>query len=137
MRNVFVLPWTLTAFAIFAVSSAAAEWEFYGSVRMGTFYNDRDFGDLRFPSDARIPLPDKVDGLEWSLMSTSRIGAKVQRGHLTGHFEYGSGPNLRHLHSVNLLAASSTSCLIRSLKGSSARAFLPHFQASAQSPFFR
>ena len=137
MQNVFVLLGTLTAFAISAVSSASAEWEFYGSVRMGTFYNDHDFGDLRSQLESQIPLPDKVDRLEWSLMSTSRIGAKVQRGHLTGHFEYGSGPNLRHLYSVNLLAASSTNCLIRSLKGSSARAFFPHFQASAQSPFFR
>jgi hypothetical protein len=65
---------------------------------MGTFYNDRDFGDLRSQPEAYIPLPDKVDGMEWSLMSTSRIGAKVQKEHLTGHFEYGSGPNLRHLY---------------------------------------
>ena len=100
MRKVFILVLILATFAISTVNADDAEWQFYGSVRMGTFYNDRDFGDLLSQPDAQIPLSDKDDGLEWSLISTSRIGGKVQKGPLTGHFEYGSGPNLRYLYGV-------------------------------------
>lgn len=67
----------------------AADWNFYGSARVSTFYRTKE-------------TPGKETSYyTQSLNSTARIGAKVQAGDtLAGRFEYGaSGGNasLRHL----------------------------------------
>jgi hypothetical protein len=86
MRKLFVFFVAVAMVGGFAVSALAAEWSFYGSARMSTFYEDRDeeAGD-----DA---------GTVWDLQGNARIGATAKAGAIGGGFEYGSGPNLRKLY---------------------------------------
>jgi hypothetical protein len=63
----------------------AAEWSFFGSARMSTFYEDRN-----------EEAGDDAD-TTWGLQGNARIGANVKAGAIGGGFEYGSGPNLRKL----------------------------------------
>jgi len=70
-------------------SLQAADWSFYGSARMATFSADVDPQVAGVSSD--------TDTL-WALQGNSRIGANVTAGDVSGRFEYGSGPNLRHLY---------------------------------------
>jgi hypothetical protein len=64
----------------------AAEWSFYGSSRMSTFWTETDFDSA-----------DDED-LEWYQQGNSRIGANVKAGDVFGKFEYGTGINLRQLY---------------------------------------
>jgi len=78
----FVLGLTLPAMS--------ADWSFYGSSRMSTFF-DSD-------SEEVTGTGYDDDDLTWSLQGNSRIGANVKAGNIGGRFEYGSGPNLRLLY---------------------------------------
>jgi hypothetical protein len=69
---------------------AAAEWNFYGSARMSTFWYDQDAAYTG-------GIYDDQD-LTWGLQGNSRIGAKVKAGDISGRFEYGTGINLRLLY---------------------------------------
>ena len=68
---------------------AAAEWNFYGSARMTTFYfdKDKDWTGTGF-SDGDTT---------WTLQGNSRLGANVKAGDIGGGFEYGTGVNVRKL----------------------------------------
>ncbi len=70
------------------ITAVASEWNFYGSSRVETFYTKTD----------NKGTPDH-NNFSQSLQSNSRIGAKVKVSEeLVGHFEYGTGVNLRHLY---------------------------------------
>jgi hypothetical protein len=77
-----------------AGSAYAADWNFYGSARVSTFWKDVDVdgGD------------DPDTQFEEGLQGNARIGANVKvSDELTGRFEYGSGgngetANVRHLY---------------------------------------
>ena len=72
----------------------AADWNFYGSARMTTFYVTEDFGDF----ENAIGEDDDA-GLIHTLQGNARIGATVKASdQIGGRFEYGSGPNLRLLY---------------------------------------
>lgn len=77
------------AFALPAMAAEEVSWKFYGSARMGTFYEKDDA--LATPG----LLFDDSD-LAWGLQSNSRIGARVKAGDIGGRFEYG------HTGTVNL-----------------------------------
>lgn len=90
MKKVLVLFAALALVAAFTLPAAAAEWSFYGSSRMTTFYVDRDkesFGGAFDDTD-----------LTWAQQGNSRIGANVKAGDIAGRFEYGTGINLRLLY---------------------------------------
>ena len=94
MKKLFVLLGAVALVVAFTAPSFAAEWSFYGSARMSTFWTNQDFGDGTAPGGDDSDL-DLAHGLQ----GNSRIGAKVKAGdNLTGRFEYGSGPNLRLLY---------------------------------------
>lgn len=79
----------LTMVASFALTAAAAEWNFYGSARMMTWSEDDNN-----PS----PADDDRD-TTWDLQGNSRFGATVKVSDtLVGGFEYGTGVNLRKLY---------------------------------------
>lgn len=67
----------------------AADWNFYGSARLATFYKDVDTNNT------------STGNYEQNLHSNARIGARVKAGdELFGRFEYGSSggnANIRHL----------------------------------------
>jgi len=87
MKKLFVVFIALAMVGAFSLSAAAADWSFYGSSRMTTFWDSfsTDEGDA------------DDDGLTWALQGNSRIGANVKADNISGRFEYGSGPNLRIL----------------------------------------
>jgi hypothetical protein len=93
MKKLFVLLAAVAFVAAFTAPAFAAEWSFYGHARMATFWVDEDFGDFLNIAGAN----DDFD-LSHGLQSNSRIGATVKAGdNLYGHFEYGTGINLRVL----------------------------------------
>jgi len=73
-----------------ALESGAAEWNFYGSARMSTFYSQKN--------EAYTGTGFKDNDLTWNLQGNSRIGALVKSGDISGSFEYSSTPGLRKLY---------------------------------------
>jgi len=91
MKKLFVLLAAVVFVVAFTAPTFAAEWSFYGSARITTFWTDQ--------SDEKGPNNDDDLDLNHSLQGNSRIGAKVKvSDNLIGRFEYGSGPNLRLLY---------------------------------------
>jgi len=94
MRKLLVILTAVAMVCAFTVPvMAAAEWNFYGSARMSTFWNDAD--------DDWTPMfgqaADDAD-LEHYLQGNARLGATVKNGDIGGGFEYGTGINLRKLY---------------------------------------
>jgi hypothetical protein len=76
--------------AIFAVllvaaPAMAADWSFYGSQRVATWYTDRDYGD------ATVNGQDDDQATQWYFQGNSRLGAKVKADKVTGQIELGLG----------------------------------------------
>lgn len=82
----------IAALALMAGSAYAADWNFYGSARVATFWYDQDVID---GADGDLQLDESLHG-------NSRIGAKVKvSDELTGGFEYGASggkANIRKLY---------------------------------------
>ena len=91
----------------FSGMSAAAEWDFYGSARVSTFYTDFEkdpFGTspgASTPGALGLEAGPDTENYEQNLNGNARIGAKVKvSDSLTGQFEYGalgSNANVRVL----------------------------------------
>jgi hypothetical protein len=63
---------------------AMADWSFYGSARMQTFWVDTDLGD--------VPLStgdDDDNDLRWDFQTNSRLGAKAKMDAVSGQIELG------------------------------------------------
>jgi hypothetical protein len=71
------------AVLLFAAPAMAADWSFYGSQRMATFYVNQDFGDFTQPGTDQ----DDDWGLVWNFQGNSRLGARVKADKVTGHIE--------------------------------------------------
>lgn len=74
----------MAAVLVLAAGSAfAADWNFYGSARVSTFYSSIDNNPFKGGSDS--------DSYEHSLNGNARIGARVKvSDELSGRFEYGA-----------------------------------------------
>lgn len=81
MKKLFTILAAVAFVVAFSVPAmAAAEWNFYGSARVGTWYTNVDGG----------PGVADNDGLTtWDLQGNSRVGANVKAGDIYGRFEYG------------------------------------------------
>jgi hypothetical protein len=66
---------------LLAAPVMAADWSFYGSQRVSTFYVDRDFGD------ATVNGQNDDWGLVWDFQTNSRFGAKVKADKVSGLIE--------------------------------------------------
>jgi len=77
------------AMVVAFTAPAMAEWNFYGSARMSTFYEIEDNS-----------ANDDRTSLTWDKQGNSRFGAKVKANDngIGGRFEYGTGVNLRLLY---------------------------------------
>jgi len=77
------------AMVVAFTAPAMAEWNFYGSARMSTFYSIEDNS-----------ANDDRTSLNWDKQGNSRIGAKVKANDngIGGRFEYGTGVNVRLLY---------------------------------------
>ena len=89
MKKIIV---AVAALALMAGSAYAADWNFYGSARVSTFWKDVDVDGG----------PDPDTQFEETLQSNARIGATVKvSDELTGRFEYGASggdANIRLLY---------------------------------------
>jgi len=94
MKKLTVLFAAFAMVACFTMTAAAAEWNFYGSARVATFWIDQDdLPTLTAGGD------DNDFDLRWRVQGNSRIGANVKVSDtLSGRFEYGTGINLRLLY---------------------------------------
>jgi hypothetical protein len=91
MKKLMVLVAALALVAGSAMTAAAADWNFYGNARVGTFYTDIE------EQGTGAGLVDTTNYNHY-LQGNSRIGASVKvSDELTGHFEYGTGVNTRIL----------------------------------------
>ena len=75
-----------------ALPVTAADWDFYGSARMKTFWESLDAS----ASDTGFDQTNAI----WDIQGNSRIGARVEDGNIAGRFEYGTGVNLRLLYAT-------------------------------------
>lgn len=89
MKKLYVSMAVVALAFVFVGSAVAADWNFYGSARMSTFYTNLD-------KEANGTANDDTD-LGHDLQGNSRIGATVQSGAVGGGFEYGTGVNVRKL----------------------------------------
>ncbi len=89
MKKLMIVLLTLAFVAAFTLPSFAGDWNFYGSSRVMTFYEDYN--------DEQEDL-GSVDGLTHTLQGNARIGASVSGDVIGGGFEYGTGVNLRLLY---------------------------------------
>jgi len=69
------------AVLLFVAPAFAAEWSFYGSERMATWFVSQDFKD--YPQAGQ----DNDAGTQWYLQGNSRLGAKVKADKVTGQIE--------------------------------------------------
>lgn len=85
MKKIIV---AVAAIALMAGSAYAAEWNFYGSARVSTFWSDTDADGVKLDE-----LDDYLEDVQFTeeLQSNARIGANVKvSDELTGRFEYGA-----------------------------------------------
>jgi len=100
MRKLLILLSAVAFVVAFTLPAAAADWGFYGSSRMTTFYDS--------VSEEKAASGYDDSDLTWGLQGNSRIGANVKTdGPISGGFEYGSGPNLRKLFGTLKVGAGS------------------------------
>jgi hypothetical protein len=72
------------ALVCFSVPAMAADWNFYGSARMATYYVSDDLGDANTAAGN-----DGTTDLQWDFQGNSRIGANVKAENIKGQFELG------------------------------------------------
>ncbi len=73
------------AVLLFAAPAMAADWSFYGSQRIATWYTDRDYGD------GTVNGQDDDQATQWYFQGNSRLGAKVKADKVTGQIELALG----------------------------------------------
>ena len=74
------------AVVLFTAPAFAADWSFYGSQRIATWYVDRA---LR---RRRCERPDDDQATQWYFQGNSRLGAKVKADKVSGQIEFALGP---------------------------------------------
>jgi hypothetical protein len=73
----------ICAVLLFVAPAFAADWSFYGSERMATWYVNRDYGD----SINQVNGNSNDAGTQWYLQGNSRLGAKVKADKVSGQIE--------------------------------------------------
>jgi len=106
MKRIIIALATVSMVFGFVGATLAADWNFYGSSRMATFWTNQDKNLTGANFDRNT--------LNWGLQGNSRIGATVKANdELSGGFEYGTGVNVRKLYGeynfsgVNLLVGQT------------------------------
>jgi hypothetical protein len=85
----------IAALALIASPAMAVDWNFYGSARMATFYQSRDYNNTTAVEDldgGGGTLQDDFDEdatVQWNLQGNSRLGATVKAENISGRFEFG------------------------------------------------
>ena len=74
------------AVLLFAAPAFAADWAFYGSQRIGTWYTERSY-----PGDSNAYGNSDDAATQMYFQGNSRLGAKVKADKVTGQIELGLG----------------------------------------------
>jgi hypothetical protein len=74
------------AILFFVAPAFAAEWDFYGSIRLGNWYYYRDYGNNKINSQN-----SDGSGMDIYFQGNSRLEAKVRADKVKGHIELGLG----------------------------------------------
>jgi hypothetical protein len=74
--------WIVLAVLMLAAPAMAADWSFYGSERVATWYNYQNYGDTNNASGN-----DSDQGTQVYFQNNSRFGAKVKADKVTGQIE--------------------------------------------------
>lgn len=85
MKKLLVMLAAMALVCAFVLPAAAVDWNFYGSARMATWYEDRDYGDGLNPAGT----DDSDDGTIWELQGNTRFGARVKGDTTRGRMEFG------------------------------------------------
>jgi hypothetical protein len=73
---------------LLAAPAMAAEWSFFGSQRVATFYVNQDYGDFTTnPTASGLQGVDDDWGLQWQFQGNSRVGARVKADKVGGYIE--------------------------------------------------
>ncbi|MEN8245153.1 MAG: hypothetical protein ABFS43_09650 [Thermodesulfobacteriota bacterium] len=84
MKKLFVIFAAIAMVGAFAATTMAADWSFYGSSRMATFYD--------MVGEEQTTTGDSETTMTWAQQGNSRIGARVKASDtISGRFEYGFG----------------------------------------------
>ena len=92
MKKIIV---AVAALALMAGSAYAAEWNFYGSARVSTFWSDTDTDGVELDE-----FDDYLEEVQFDehLQGNARIGANVKvSDELTGRFEYGASGGVANI----------------------------------------
>lgn len=73
------------AVLLFAAPAMAADWSFYGSARVATWYVDQDYGD------STVNGQDDDQATQWYQQGNSRLGARVKADKVHGQVELALG----------------------------------------------
>ena len=73
------------AVLLFAAPALAADWAFYGSARVATWYVDQDYGD------SVVNGQDDDQATQWYQQGNSRLGARVKADKVSGQVELALG----------------------------------------------
>jgi hypothetical protein len=86
-------PMAILAALLLAVPGLAADWSFYGSQRMATFYVNNDYGDTAATSLFGVGTAGSGEdddwGVQWNFQTNSRLGARVKADKVSGQIELG------------------------------------------------
>ena len=85
MKKLLVILAAAALVCAFTVPAPAADWNFYGSARLATFYISDDYGDFVLASTG----DDGDSELQWDMQSNSRLGATVKGENVKGQVELG------------------------------------------------
>jgi hypothetical protein len=72
--------------ALLAIPALAADWSFYGSERVGTWYTERSY-----PRESNSYGSGDDAATQWFFQGNSRLGAKVRADKVTGQIELALG----------------------------------------------
>jgi hypothetical protein len=76
---------TVAALIVLAASAPAADWSFYGSQRLSTFYVDRENGD------SQVNGKSDDQATQWYFQGNSRVGSTIRADRVSGRVELGLG----------------------------------------------
>jgi len=102
------------AVLLFVAPAFAADWAFYGSQRVHTYYMYNDYGSQAVaarPTNngvASAPGDNNDWGMQWAFQPGSRFGAKVKADKVSGQIEMGLNMNNANSGSAGGTASSSS-----------------------------
>ena len=77
---------------LLVLPAMAADWAFTGSMRMATWFRDRNFGNEHTANSTFPGYPNSNDeGITWYEQGNSRFDARVKEGAVAGRVEFGFG----------------------------------------------